>query len=82
MFDFEFCLDTGDSKPICYCQLSYGIHERKIMNTHIQILEDNNWIYDCEGAWGLYCYYHPDSIRRDVLISMPLFGAFVSATAL
>ena len=56
MFDFEFCLDTGDSKPICYRQLSYDIHERKIMNTHIQILEDNNWIYDCEGAWGLHCY--------------------------
>ena len=22
------------------------------MNTHIQILEDNDWIYDCEGSWG------------------------------
>ena len=50
MFDFEFCLDTGDSKPVCCRQPSYGIHERKIMNTHIQILEDNDWICDCEGS--------------------------------
>ena len=42
MFDFEFCLDTGDYKPVCCRQLSYGIHEREIMNTCIQILEDND----------------------------------------
>ena len=53
MFDFEFCLDTSDSKPVYCRQPSYGIHERKIMNTHIQILEDNDWICDCEGSWGL-----------------------------
>ena len=35
MFDFEFCLDTSDSKPVYCRQPSYGIHERKIMNTHI-----------------------------------------------
>ena len=51
MFDFEFCLDTGDSKHVCCRQPSYGIHERKITNTHIQILEDNDRICDCEGAW-------------------------------
>ena len=52
MIDFDFCLDTGDSKPVCCRQSSHGIHERKIMNTHIQILEDNVWICDCEGDWG------------------------------
>ena len=35
MFDFEFCLDTGDSKPVCCRQPAYGVHERKIMNAHI-----------------------------------------------
>ena len=35
MFDFEFCLDTSDSKPVYCRQPSYGIHERKIMNTYI-----------------------------------------------
>ena len=30
----------------------YGIHEKKIMNNHIQVLEDNDWIYDCVGNWG------------------------------
>ena len=38
MFDFKFCIDTGDSKPVCCRQPSYGIHERKIMDKHIQIL--------------------------------------------
>ena len=52
MFDLKFCLDTGDSKSVCCRQPSYGIHERKIMNTHIQILEDNDWICDYEGSWG------------------------------
>ena len=37
MFDFRFCIDTGDSKHVC-CRLpSYGIHERKIMDKHIHI---------------------------------------------
>ena len=52
MSDFEFCLDTGDSKPIYCRQLVYGIHERNIMDTHIQILEMNDWICDCEGPWS------------------------------
>ena len=52
IFDFDFCLDTGDSKSVCYRQPPYGIHERKIINAYIQILEDNDWIYDCEGTWG------------------------------
>ena len=42
MFDFEICLDTGDSKPVYCRQPPYSIHERKIMNTPIQILEDND----------------------------------------
>ena len=52
MFDFEFCIDTWDSKSACCRQPSYGIHERKIMDKHIQILEANDWICDCEGHWG------------------------------
>ena len=36
MFDFEFCLDTGDSKAVCCRQLVYGIHDQNIMKTHIQ----------------------------------------------
>ena len=39
MIDFELCIDTGDSKPVCCHQPSYGIHKRKIMDKHIQILE-------------------------------------------
>ena len=52
MFDFEFCIITGGSKPICCWQPSCGIHERNIMDEHIQILETNGWICDCEGPWG------------------------------
>ena len=51
MFDFELCINIGDSKPtLCY-QLAYNIHERKIMNTYIQILEANDWICGCEAPW-------------------------------
>ena len=52
MFDFEFCLDTGDSKLVCCRQSSYGIHKRKIMNANIQILEENDWICVCECTLG------------------------------
>ena len=52
MFNFECCLDTGYSKPVCCRHPVYGIHERKIMNTYIQIMEENNWICDYDGPWG------------------------------
>ena len=52
MFPFEFYLYTGDSLPVCYCQSVNSIHERKIMNMHIKVLEDDNWICDCVGPWG------------------------------
>ena len=29
IFDFELCIDTGDSKPLCYRQPAYGICEKK-----------------------------------------------------
>ena len=52
MIDFEFCIDTGDSKHVCCRYPSYRIHERKIMDKYIQILGANDWICDCEGPWG------------------------------
>ena len=51
--------DTEDSKPVCCHQLVHGIHERNIMNTHIQILEENDWISDCEGPWDLLLVLAP-----------------------
>ena len=32
VLDFEFCIDTGKSPPVCCRQPKYGYHERKIMN--------------------------------------------------
>ena len=52
MFDFEFCINTGDSKPICCRQSSYGTHECKIMDKNILVPETNDCICDCEGHWG------------------------------
>ena len=37
---------------MCCRQPSYGIHERMILDKHIQILEANDWICDYEGTWG------------------------------
>ena len=52
MFDFEFYLDIGKS-PRVYCsQPMYGIHKRKIMNTRMKLLKDNDCICDCAGPWG------------------------------
>ena len=39
--DFGFFLDTGDSQPVYYRQLVYGIQEQKIITKHIHILNDN-----------------------------------------
>ena len=52
MFDFNFFLDTDGSPPVCCRQPVYGIHERMIMNTHITVLEDNDWTCDYVGPWG------------------------------
>ena len=52
MLDFKFCIDTGNSPPVCCRQLVYGFHESKIMNTLIAALEASDLIIDCKGAWG------------------------------
>ena len=52
MLDFEFCINTGGSTPACYRQLSYGFHERKIVNRHITALKDSDLIVDYKGPWG------------------------------
>ena len=50
IFNFEFCLYTCDSPPVCCYQLVYSIHEKNA-NTHIKVLEDNDWIYECVSHW-------------------------------
>ena len=52
MLDFEFCIDTGNSPPVCCKQPVYEFHERKIMNELIDDLENSGLIRDCEGVWG------------------------------
>ena len=54
MLDFEFYLDTGESPPVCCRQPVYGIHKRKIMTAHIEVLEDNDQICDYVGHWGSF----------------------------
>ena len=49
IFDFKLCIDIGDYKPLYYRQSIYGIHKKQITNKDIQILEGNDWIYDCVG---------------------------------
>ena len=50
VLDFEFCIDTGDSVPVCCHQPNYEFHWRKIMNHYITALENNELITDCEGS--------------------------------
>lgn len=56
IFDFDFFLDTSDLNSVCCRQPVYDIREQKNINTHIQIQEDNDWIYDYEGPWVHYYY--------------------------
>ena len=42
MPDFEFFIDTGNVKAVCYRQPTYGVHEEHIMTEHITQLEINN----------------------------------------
>ena len=48
MHDFEFCLDTGNSPPVCCRQPVYGFYESKIMTAKNDDLEVNGLITDCE----------------------------------
>ena len=54
MLNFEFCIDTGNSPPVCCRQPVYGFHKSKIMNTLIAALEVSDLIIDCKGAWGYF----------------------------
>ena len=65
VLDFELYIDTGDS-PQMYChQPKYGYHERKIMNKHIQALDDSGLITDCTGPWGYLLLLAPNPHLED-----------------
>ena len=38
MLDFEFVIDTGDAKAVCYRQPTYGVYEANIMVDYISQL--------------------------------------------
>ena len=52
MLDFGFCIDVGNSPPVCCRQPVYSFHESRIMTKLIADLEANKLIRDCEGPWG------------------------------
>ena len=65
VLDFEFCIDTGDSPPVCCRQPKYSYRERKIMNTHIQALDDSGLITDYTGPWGSLLLLAPKPHQED-----------------
>ena len=52
ILNFEFCIDTGGSPPVCCRKPHYGPHEGKIIMEHLDVLLHNGWICVCEGPWG------------------------------
>ena len=66
VIDYEFCIDTGGSPPVCCRFQKYGIHESKVMATQIQALENNKWIRDCEGPWGAMNLLAPKPHQENV----------------
>ena len=52
IFDYEFAIDTGNSKPVCCRKQPYGPHESQIIMKHIHALLANDWIEQCGGPWG------------------------------
>ena len=61
MLEFKFCIDTGNTKTVCYRQPAIGIHEGKIMTGHIYQLENNNWIRAFAGPWGPFAKLQQES---------------------
>ena len=44
VLNYEFCIDTGSSKPVACRPPRYGVHESKIMLTQIKDLLDMGWV--------------------------------------
>ena len=65
VLDFEFCIDTGDSVPVCCLQPKYGFHERNIINQYITALENSGLITDCEGSWDSLLLFTTKSHQED-----------------
>ena len=82
ILDFEFCIDNGNSKAICYRQPKYGVHEATIMSKKISDLEHNKWIRDCSGPWVFYYSCQLNRIRNLVPTLISLFEAYVLVTEL
>ena len=51
--DFEFCIDTSNTKVVYYYQSTYGVHERKLRAEYLSQLETNGWICDWTELWGM-----------------------------
>ena len=50
---FKFAIDTGNAKPVSCGKKQYGPYESDIIMKQVQALLDNNeWIYECEGPWS------------------------------
>ena len=49
---YEFSINTGSSKPLCYKKKSYGPYESKIIMELLTQLLGNNWISKCSVPWG------------------------------
>jgi len=50
--NYEFCIDTGTSKPIACRPPRYGVHESQIMTKQLADLEDLSWISLFVGLSG------------------------------
>ena len=64
MLDFELCIDTDNSSPVCCRKLAYGSHESKIMTKKITDLEISGLITDCEEVWDFTSNYRKTSLRK------------------
>ena len=79
MIDFEFCIDTGNSPPVCCRQPVYGFRESEIMTKLIADIEVNKLIKTAKVLEVIFYYLYQSLVRKVVPISQPSFRDFVSA---
>ena len=52
ILSYEFGIDTGGVKMVCFKKPSYGPYESKVIMIQVDQLLNNKWICQCGGPWG------------------------------
>ena len=80
ILDYEFVIGTGAYKPVCCRKPTYRPHDAPIIMGQIKMLLSNDWIRECEGAWGSQIILAAKTHQEHVQHIKALYGYCVSHT--